>query len=93
MHTSRLHAESLESYHSALLLIHTHDIVFCPCAAELHPENLDLPISCLLHRIDDRLVLALEARLLDLFDLLVTSYEFFQAVYTCISLIVRVVLL
>jgi hypothetical protein len=76
----RLHSKRLQSHDPALILIHRYNVVFCPCAFELYPEDLDCAVACLLHRVDDLLVLEFEAWLLDLFDV-VASDELLQVIY------------
>lgn len=75
----RLYRKSFEAHDPPFLVVHCNHVVLCPCALELHPEDLDGTISCLLHRIDDFFVLALEACA---FDLLYTvaSNKFLEVV-------------
>jgi hypothetical protein len=58
--TSRLHTQRLQPNNPSFLLIHTNNIVFRPRPINLHLEHLDLSIPCLLHRIDDLLILAVK---------------------------------
>ena len=68
LNTQRLQADKLPT-----VLIHTHNIVFCPCALQVDSEHLDLSIARFLNRIAYLLILCLESLLLDLFDFVLTK--------------------
>lgn len=63
----RLHSKSFEAHDPAFLVIDCHNVVLCPRALELHPEDLYGAVPGFLHRLHDLFVLAFEAGVLNLF--------------------------
>jgi hypothetical protein len=90
LYSSRLHAQRLQPNNPSFFPIHTNYIILRPGPINLYLEHLDLSISCLLHRVDDLLILAVETFGLVFLYIFVAAEQLLQVICSDVSCAIQI---